>query len=97
MRSHGVEVHEAAEIPEARRYLWQPNAYDLVMLDVRRYPSDEMLEFYAQIRDASPRQRFAFLMGAPTYVSHTWPGEVIVDDALRGQWGETVRRLMAAA
>ena len=67
------------------------------MLDFRRYSSDETLEFYAQIRDASPRQRFAFLMGPPTYLSLTWPGEVTLDSVLREQWGETVRRLMAAA
>jgi response regulator RpfG family c-di-GMP phosphodiesterase len=36
LRTHGVEVHEAEEIPAAR-FLWQPNVYDLVMLDVRRY------------------------------------------------------------
>ena len=79
------------------RFLWQPDVYDLVMLDVRRYSPGETLEFYGQVRDASPRQRFAFLMGAPTYLSRTWPSEVTVDSALRGQWGETVRRLMTAA
>ena len=36
LRSHGVEVHAAEEI-SAARFLWQPNIYDLVMLDVRRY------------------------------------------------------------
>jgi BarA-like signal transduction histidine kinase len=36
LRSSGVEVHEAEEIPAAR-FLWQPDVYDLVMLDVRRY------------------------------------------------------------
>jgi response regulator RpfG family c-di-GMP phosphodiesterase len=96
LRSHGVEVHEAEELSTAR-FLWQPHVYDLIMLDVRRYSSEETLEFYGQVRDASPRQRFVFLMGAPTYLSRTWPGEVVVDSALRGQWGETVRRLMAAA
>ena len=36
LRSSGVEVHEAEEI-SAARFLWQPDVYDLVMLDVRRY------------------------------------------------------------
>ena len=96
LRSRGVEVHETAELSTAR-FLWQPNVYDLVMLDVRRYSPGEALEFYAQVRDASSRQRFAFLMGPPTYLSLTWPGEVTIDNVLREQWGETVRRLMAAA
>ncbi len=96
LRSHSVEVHEAAEI-SAARFLWQPNVYDLVMLDVRRYSPGEALEFYEQIKDASLRQQFAFLLGPPRCVSRTWPGEVAVDDAPRGQWGETVRRFLAAA
>jgi response regulator RpfG family c-di-GMP phosphodiesterase len=61
LRSRGVEVHEAEEI-SAARFLWQPNVYDLVMLDVRRYSPEETREFYEQIKGASPRQQFAFLM-----------------------------------
>ncbi|MGH9502642.1 MAG: hypothetical protein ACRD20_07305 [Terriglobales bacterium] len=96
LRSHGVGVQEAAEIPAAR-FLWRPNIFHLVMLDWRRYSSEEMLEFYGQIKNASPAQRFAFLMGSPTYLSPNWPAEITVDRDLRGKWGETVRRFMAAA
>jgi response regulator RpfG family c-di-GMP phosphodiesterase len=96
LRSRGVEVHEGEEFSGAR-FLWQPNVYDLVMLDVRRSPPGETLEFYEQIKDASPRQQFAFLMGSPRYLSRTWPGEVAGDDVSRGQWAETVKRFMAAA
>ena len=53
LRSRGVEVHEAEEI-SAARFLWQPNVYDLVMLDVRRYSPEEALEFYEQIRARVP-------------------------------------------
>ena len=79
------------------RFLWQTSVYDLVMVDVRRYSSEEMQEFYEQIKGARPRQQFAFLMGSPRYLSRTWPGEVAVDDTLRGQWGETVKHFLAAA
>jgi response regulator RpfG family c-di-GMP phosphodiesterase len=96
LRNRGVEVHEAEDLSTAR-FLWQPNVYDLVMLDVRRYSPSEALEFYEQIKDASPRQQFAFLMGSPRYLSCTWPGEVASDDTSRGQWGETVKRFLAAA
>ena len=96
LRSHAVEVHEAEELSTAR-FLWQPHVYDLVMLDVRRYSPAEALEFYEQIKGASPRQQFAFLMGSPTYLSRTWPDEVTVDDVSRGQWGETVKRSLATA
>jgi len=96
LRSRGVEVHEAEELSTAR-FLWQPHVYDLVMLDVRRYSPAEALEFYEQIKGASPRQEFAFLMGPPRYLSRTWPSEVASDDTSRGQWGETVKRFLAAA
>ena len=56
LRSRGVEVHAAEEI-SAARFLWQPNVYDLVMLDLRRYSPEETREFYEQIKGASPRQQ----------------------------------------
>jgi hypothetical protein len=66
------------------------------MLDVRRSSPGEMLEFCERI-NASPRERIVFLVGPPVYLSHTWPGEVAVDDTARGRWGETVKRFLAAA
>ena len=96
LRTHGVEVHEAERLSTAR-FLWQPHVYDLVMLDVRRYSSEETREFYEQIKGASPRQQFIFLIGPPKYVLRTWPGEVADGDTSRGQWSETVKRFLAAA
>ncbi len=96
LRSHRVEVHATDEL-SAARFLWQPNIYDLVILDIRRYLPGETLEFYEQIKDRSPQQRVVFLVGAPTYLSLTWPGEVFAEDASSGQWGETVKRFLAAA
>jgi response regulator RpfG family c-di-GMP phosphodiesterase len=95
LRSHGVEVHEAEELSRAR-FLWQPHVYDLVMLDVRRYSSEDVLEFCEHI-NASSRERVVFLVGPPTYLSPTWPREVVAEDASSGQWGETVRKFLAAA
>ena len=96
LRSRGVEVHEAEDLSTAR-FLWQPNVYNLVMFDIRRYSREEALEFYEQIRAADPRQQVAFLMGPPRYLSCTWPDEVAANDVSRGQWGETVKRFLAAA
>ena len=95
LRSRGVEVHEAEEISGAR-FLWQPDVYDLVMLDVRRYSPAEALEFYEQIKQASPHEQVVFLVGPPTYLSLAWPSEVFAEDASSGQWGATVRRFLAA-
>jgi CheY-like chemotaxis protein len=96
LRSHGVEV-DAADSLQRAGVLWRPRRYDLILLDVRRQFPGEALQFYEQIRDASPRQRFAFLVGPPVYLSRTWPNEVMVEFASRGQWGETVTRFLAAA
>jgi len=95
LRSRGVEEHEAEEIP-AVRFLWQPDVYDLVMLDVRRYSPAEALEFYEQIKQANPHEQVVFLVGPPTYLSLAWPGEVFAEDASSGQWGATARRFLAA-
>ena len=89
-------MNEAEEISGAR-FLWRPNVYDLVMLDVRRYSQGEALEFYEQIKGASPRQQFAFLIGPPRYLSRTWPGELAAGDTSRVQWAETAKRFLTAA
>jgi hypothetical protein len=89
-------VHAAADLSEAR-FLWHPNVYRLIMLDVRRYSPGDALEFCEQIRDVGPHERIAFLVGPPTYLSLTWPGEVVAEDPSSGQWRETVKRFLAAA
>jgi CheY-like chemotaxis protein len=96
LRSHGIEVQEAESLRTAR-FLWQPNVYDLILLDVRRHLPREALEFYEQIRAASPNEHFAFLVGPPVYLSRTWPGEGTEIDASQGQWGATVGRFLTAA
>jgi CheY-like chemotaxis protein len=96
LRSHGVEVY-AADSMQRAHVLWKPRYYDLIMLDVRHQLPGEALQFYEQIRDASPGQRFAFLVGPPVYVSRRWPLEVSFEDTSRGQWGETMTRFLAAA
>jgi hypothetical protein len=71
--------------------------YQLIMLDVRRYSPVDVLEFCEQIMDASPRERIACLVGPPTYLSFTWPGEIIAEGSASEQWGETVKSFLAAA
>ena len=96
LREHGVEVHEVAELSDAR-FHWKANLYDLIMLDVRRYSPGEILEYYEQIRDEHPEQRFAFFLGPPNYLSLDWPGKTIADDTARDQWQQTVQRFARAA
>jgi CheY-like chemotaxis protein len=96
LRSHGVEVHPAEDL-SAARFLWQPNVYDLILLDVRRHLPGEALEFYQQIKETSPRERFAFLVGPPVYLSLTWPEELMKSEKQPQEWADAVRRFMAAA
>ena len=96
LRGHGVEVDTADSLQRAR-VLWRPRRYDLILLDVRGHLPGEALEFYEQIRDVSPRQRFAFLVGPPLYLSLTWPGGIFLEEASRGQWEQTVKRFARAA
>jgi hypothetical protein len=96
LESHSVEVHPAEDLSTAR-FLWQPNTYDLILLDVRRYLPGEALEFYEQIKGASLRQRFAFLVGPPVYLSITWPEQVMDSEREARQWAETIKCFVAAA
>jgi len=96
LRGHGVEV-DAADSLQRARVLWRPRRYDLILLDVRGHLPGEALEFYEQIRDVSPRQRFAFLVGPPLYLSLTWPSGIFLEEASRGQWEQTVKRFARAA
>ena len=96
LRGHGVEV-DAADSLQRARILWRPRRYDLILLDVRGHLPGEALEFYEQIREVTPRQRFAFLVGPPLYLSLTWPGGISLEEASRGQWEQTVKRFARAA
>jgi len=96
LQSHGVEVHAADSLPVAR-FLWQPDMYDLILLDVRRHLPGQALEFYEQITTGSPKEHFAFLVGPPVYLSRTWLGEGTEVVASQGQWQATVRRFLTAA
>jgi len=96
LRSRGIEVH-AADSLQAARFLWQPNLYQFILLDVRRHLPGEALEFYEQIRTASPKEHFVFLVGPPAYLSLTWPDDVTAVEKEPRQWAETVKRFLAAA
>ena len=96
LRSHGVEVHEADSL-QAARFLWQPKMYDLILLDVRRHLPGEALEFYEQIRETSPQECFAFLVGPPVYLSRTWPNEFMAAESEPQQWRATINRFLTAA
>ncbi|PYX35150.1 MAG: hypothetical protein DMG75_15105 [Acidobacteria bacterium] len=94
--SRGIEVHTADGL-HAARFLWQPNLYQFILLDVRRHLPGEALKFYEQVKAGSPRERFVFLVGPPAYLSLTWPDDVTAIAKEPQQWAETVKRFLAAA
>ncbi len=57
----------------------------------------EPLDCYVEIKHASPGERVVFLVGSPTFLSLTWPIEVMATEKEPQQWAETVRRFVTAA
>ena len=78
LRSRGVHVHTAKSVTEAE-LLWAPDFFDSVLLDVRQR-SKEAVKFWRTNRRQHPRQRISFLVGPPTYLSHTCADEVVARD-----------------
>jgi response regulator RpfG family c-di-GMP phosphodiesterase len=72
LRAHGIDVDAAENLDEARVY-FQSSRYDLVLLNLRRYPPAEALVFCRVVRDINPDQRIAFLLGPPMYLTTSWP------------------------
>ena len=96
LRSHGIEV-DATDSVQAARSLWRPKLYDLILLAARGHFPGEALDFYVEIKHASPGERVVFLVGPPTFLSLTWPTEVMAPEKEPQQWAETVRRFVTAA
>jgi DNA-binding NtrC family response regulator len=96
LRSRGIEV-DATDSLQAARSLWRPRAYDLILLDARGHLPGEARDFYLAIKHASPRERVILLVGPPTYLSLTWPTEVVAVEKEPQQWAETVGHYVTAA
>ena len=73
LRSRLVDVDVARNIAEAL-VLWRTSAYHLVLVALRECPV-EVFEFWQEIKRERPRQRVAFLIGSPGYVSLAWPAD----------------------
>ena len=96
LRNHGIQV-DATDSLQAARSLWRPELYELILLVARGHFPGEALDFYVEIKHASPGERVVFLVGAPTFLSLTVPTEVLPTEKEPQQWAETVRRFVTAA
>ena len=96
LRSRGIEV-DATDSLQVARSLWPPSSNDLILLAARGHLPGEALEFYVEIKHASPGERVVFLVGPPTFLSLTWPTEVTATEKEPQQWAATVRCFVTAA
>lgn len=67
MRRLGMDVDCAADIPEARSW-WKADFYDLVLINMEKGPGHRD-RFCEDVRNATPRQQLAFLVGKPDYLA----------------------------
>jgi CheY-like chemotaxis protein len=67
MRKVGMEVDSAADIAEARIW-WRPALYDLVLINMEKGRGHRD-KFCDDLRNATPPQRLAFLVGRPEYLT----------------------------
>ncbi|MGB9233751.1 MAG: response regulator [Terriglobales bacterium] len=93
MKKLGIEVDSAADIGEARCW-WKAALYDLVLINVENIRCSRD-KFCDDIRAATPRQRFAFLVGAPEYLSDSPSPAALVHDDYEGTVAD-VRAALAA-
>ena len=78
LRAHGLEVDMARSLADSRR-LWQRSTYDWIFVDVHSHLPGEVMDFCEQLRHTVPRQRIAFFVGPPAYVSARWPSETMTE------------------
>ena len=69
LRKLGMEVDCAADIAEARSW-WRPALYNLVLINMEK-GRGQRDKFCDDVRDASPPQRLAFLVGHPQYLANS--------------------------
>jgi len=69
MRKLGIEVDCAADVLEARCW-WRADLYNLVLINASG-EAESRDKFCSDIRSANPRQRIAFFVSGPEYLSVT--------------------------
>lgn len=90
-RNAGIEVVCATHISDARD-LWHPLTYDLVLFEVDSELKDS-IALCADMRKECPKQKVAWLVGQPEFLSGKPGGSEKASSAC----GDNVRQLMANA
>lgn len=95
LRGQRVEVDSATCFGEAMNF-WKADAYNLILLAARETPQ-EAVAFFKWIRREAPRQKVAFLIGPPSYLSFTLAEGSLSKAIQPSPWGEKLRGLLASA
>ena len=95
LRTYGILVHTAASIQEARVHLAM-NSCDLVLLGTREDP-EAAIAFRQEIRQQNPKQRVAFLVGPPRYLSFTFGRDPIPMPPRSSNWADKLKGHLASA
>jgi CheY-like chemotaxis protein len=98
LRKLGTDVECAADMSEARS-LWRADTFNLVLLDVIG-DARNVEEFCADVKNATPPQAIAFLVGKPAYIAASPRADEMVaseDGNGHADWGDVVASLFAGA
>jgi hypothetical protein len=95
LASHGIEVIGAGDLTEASS-IWHRDRYDMVLIDIRR-DHHGCLAWRDLIKQESPKQIVAFLVGGPRYVDLEPQPDSYVAEKHGSEWGGVLRRTVRDA
>ncbi len=95
LRLYGIAVDTVCTIREAR-FCWRTRSYNLVLLATRETPEDA-IAFRREIHRQYPKQRVAFLVGPPRYISFTFGQNVVPMPARSSDWADRVKAHLESA
>jgi CheY-like chemotaxis protein len=95
LNRYGIAVDSVSTIREARLCL-RNKRYNLVLLATRENPEDA-IAFRREIRQQDPKQRVAFLVGPPRYLSFTFGQNLIPMPARSSSWADRLKVHLASA
>jgi response regulator RpfG family c-di-GMP phosphodiesterase len=95
LNMYGIAVASVSTIQEAR-FCMRNKSYDLVLLATRENP-EAAIAFRREIRQQNPKQRVAFLVGPPRYISFTFGQNLIPMPARSSNWADGLKTHLASA
>jgi response regulator RpfG family c-di-GMP phosphodiesterase len=95
LNMYGIAVASVSTVQQAR-FCMRNKSYDLVLLATRADP-EAAIVFRREIRQQNPKQRVAFLVGPPRYLSFTFGRNLIPMPARSSDWADKLKGRLASA